>query len=103
MQTQIQKEKAEKLNNSVIFDVHKFSEFSEVNEATDYLFNLINTQQGDNVTIAKRHIKTVVINLYNAFLQDPKLYVAYSRNNNDYLKKKSPAKDPILKKLNLTD
>lgn len=89
MSAQVQKEKAEKLNNSIIFDVHKFSEFKEVNQATDHLYGLINAELDGSVSIAKRHIKTVVINLYNAYLKDPELYIAYSRNNNDYLRKKS--------------
>jgi len=83
------KEKAKQLNNSIIFDVHKFSEFKEVNQATDHLYELLNAELDGNVSIAKRHIKTIVINLYNAYLQDPNCYIAYSRNNNDYLNKRS--------------
>lgn len=66
---------AEKLNNSIILDVHKFSEFKAVNQAKGFLHTIINEDKDESTSIAKRHIKTVLINLYNPFLTDASSYL----------------------------
>lgn len=83
---------AEELNNSKPFDVHKWSEYKEVNDTVDYLYPKIlkkikvkQAPSAKQVEIKKRHLKVIILDLWACYLQDPKMYVAYSRSPNKYL------------------
>src|SRR5215813_8018038 len=73
--------KATDLDNSVLFDVHRWSDFPEVNRAVDALYDemLKLPEFSGKSKLRKKHIKVVVLNLYVAWLGDPECWVAYYR------------------------
>jgi hypothetical protein len=80
-------QKAEELSNSRPLDVWRVSEHPEVKEVITALFGEME-QQG---LVSKRYsdklrsnLTMIVLDLYVAFLTDPKLYISFSRNRNDY-------------------
>jgi hypothetical protein len=79
-------EKAKDLNNSVLFDIHKWSNFPEVNAAVDALFAELRMlpEFGGKSKLRKKHVKVVVLNLYVAWLQAPDKWVAYHRMKEKY-------------------
>jgi len=80
------KKKAEELDNSVLFDVHTWSEYPQTNNAVDALLKEFNAgpkfKGRDN--LKKTHIKVVILNLYVAWLIDPECYVAFYRRESEY-------------------
>ena len=78
--------KAEALGNYRLLDVHRWSDFPEVDNAVDAIYvDLCNDPDfGGNKTLRKKHIKVVVLDLYAAWLADPDRYIAYHRTNNQY-------------------
>ena len=70
------------------FDVWKAGEAPQIGEAVSYLFEELKPHFGHNINKKpgryKQAIKKVVLDLYVAWLSDPHLFVAYSRNRNDY-------------------
>ena len=80
------KEKAEALNNSRPFDVHRWSDFPEVNAAVNRLHEALNGLEHFKglKSATKRNVKTVVLDLYVAWLVDPTMYVAYHRSKSAY-------------------
>ena len=77
---------AERLDNWQPLDVHKWSDYPEVNNAVDALFEelreLSNFQGKRN--LGKRHIKVIVLDLYAKWLADPERYVGYYRTKSEY-------------------
>jgi hypothetical protein len=73
--------KAGDLANSVLFDVHKWSDFPEVNRAVDALYDEMRTlpEFSGKAKLRRKHIKVVVLNLYVAWLGDSSCWVAYYR------------------------
>jgi hypothetical protein len=73
--------KARDLDNSVLFDVHKWSHFPEVNRAVDALYDEMRAlpEFSGKSKLRKKHIKVVVLNLYVAWLRDSSSWVAYYR------------------------
>ena len=80
------KQKGEALDNFAQFDVHRWSDYPEVNNAVDALFDDLRQipNFGGNERLRKKHIKVVVLDLYAKWLADPTRYTAYSRSRNDY-------------------
>jgi len=78
--------KAEELDNSTFFDVHRWSDYPETNKAVDALLEEFNAGPKflgrDN--LKKKHIKVVILNLYVAWLIDPECYVAFYRRESEY-------------------
>lgn len=70
------------LRHSERLDVHKWSDHPEVNSFVDTIYNQIKTSGNKN--IRKKHVKTVLLDLYVRWCNDPSLKTAYSRNPNDY-------------------
>ena len=79
--------KAKALANSRPFDVHKWSEYPEVNGAVDALYEDLRSdpQFKGSGKLRKKHIKVIILDLYAKCLTDPSMYVAYSRRKNDYV------------------
>ena len=79
-------EKAEALKFSRLLDVHKWSDYPEVNSSVDALFiELQNDPEfSGNPNLKKKHIKVVVLDLYAAWLSHPELYISYHRDANKY-------------------
>jgi hypothetical protein len=80
------KEKAVALDNSRPFDVHRWSDFPEVNDAVDHIYEIFSGLDDfkGNKGIRKRHIKVVVLDLYVAHLVDPTMYIGCHRGRNKY-------------------
>jgi hypothetical protein len=61
-------------------DVHQWSDYPEVTQAVAILareLSGLNTKQ-------KKHLKVVILDLYEAWLHDPPMYIGYSRDRNNY-------------------
>jgi hypothetical protein len=78
--------KAEELDNSTFFDVHKWSDYPETNKAVDALFVEFNAgpKFSGRDELKKKHIKVVILNLYVAWQIDPECYVAFYRRESEY-------------------
>ena len=88
--------KAEELNNSRLLKVWRVSKYPEVKNVANQLFTEMKTQG----LVSKRyaedlhdHVSKIVLDLYTAYRSDPKLYLSYSRNRNDYYGKVSKYKN----------
>lgn len=70
---------AEQLNNSADFDVHRWSDYPEVNKAVDHLYEEFKAlpEFKGKANIQKKHIKTVILDLYVKYLADPQMYVMW--------------------------
>ena len=70
-------------------DVHRISEYPEVQRIITYLFDemkssgLIGKSPKDQFL---KHLKVVVLDLYVAYLGDPLVYLGYSRGKDKYSK-----------------
>lgn len=71
------------LNNSRPLDVHRWSEYPEVNSIVDRIYSSLPTSIG-NQNIRKKHLKVILLDLYLAWIVDPELKLAISRDNNHY-------------------
>ena len=91
--------KAKALGNWRLLDVHRWSEYPEVNKAVDRLHGELKSPGllSGSEKIEKRHIKVVVLDLYVAFTHDPQMYVGYYRANSEY-----KAKDNRYNKLHIS-
>ncbi len=80
------KAKAERLANSQLLDVHKSSEYQDVNNAVNALYGELRElpEFKGNRDIRKKHIKVVVLDLYAKWLADPERYVSYHRMKTAY-------------------
>jgi hypothetical protein len=81
-------EKAAALDFSRPFDVHKWSDYPEVNKAVNALFDDL---KGDpeftgNDNLQKKHVKVVALDLYAAWLGHPEQYISLHRSPNAYTK-----------------
>jgi hypothetical protein len=85
------KEKAEELDNSALLDVHRWSDYSEVNDAVDFLYKQLSElpEFSGNEKLQKKHLKVVVLDLYVKRLEDPAKYVSYDRMKAKYKAKGS--------------
>jgi hypothetical protein len=72
--------KAIELNNSDLFDVHTWSEYYEINQCVDFIYNeLLNNSFKGNKKIRKKHIKVIILDLYVKWLKDPAMYSSFYR------------------------
>ncbi len=78
-----EEKKSEELNFSREIDVHTWSDYPEVNHIVDEIYET--HFLGGNPKIQKKHIKVIILDLYVAWLSNPQLKIAYSRNHNDYV------------------
>jgi len=88
--------RAEELDNSELFDVHTWSEYPEVNKAVDALYAELlkdpkfsskgkgEKERSDVITIKKKHIKVIILDLYVKWLEDPQKYSSFYRMRNRY-------------------
>jgi hypothetical protein len=64
-------------------DVHRWSDSPEANAFIDTIYkDHFSDKTSENTQ--KKHLKIVLLDLYVAWIDDPKLCIAYSRNVNDY-------------------
>lgn len=83
----VKREKAERLKNSLPFDVHRWSDYLEVNAAVDYLYQEYQSSCPGKLkqNVQKKHIKVLVLDLYVKYLTDPQMYISISRRKQDYV------------------
>ncbi|MBV6647787.1 MAG: hypothetical protein KI790_20175 [Cyclobacteriaceae bacterium] len=74
--------KATTLNRSRALDVHKWSAHPEVKNFVDAIYE--EHFGGGNADIQKRHIKTLLLDLYVAWKNDPALKITVHKSPNDY-------------------
>lgn len=73
----------EELLNSRPLDVHRWSDFPEVNEFVNEVYLLLTSITGHENS-NKKLLKVLLLDLYVAWSADPKLMVIFSRNNNSH-------------------
>jgi hypothetical protein len=74
-------------DNSRPFDVHKWSDYPEVNNAVNHIYTEIVSLgkiERKNSAKIKKYAKVLALDLYVAYLSDPTLYIGISRNHNSY-------------------
>ena len=64
-------------NYSRVLDVHIWSNYPEVNEFISLIYNAYFSNQNGKKSIAKKHIKLVLLDLYVAWLDDPDLCIEF--------------------------
>jgi len=68
-------------------DVHRISEYPEVQNVISYLLSLLKEEgliKNSPVKGILKHLKVVVLDLYVAYMRDPLVYVAYPRGSDAY-------------------
>ncbi len=79
---------ANEYDNSWLLDVYTYSDHPNVKKVVEELYEkLMQVPIYEKVPSKKKvreHIKLIVLNLYDAYLYDPTMYIAYSMNENDY-------------------
>lgn len=70
------------LDHSRLFDVHTWSAHPESNHFVDSIFDA--HFSGGNREIKKKHLKVILLDLYLAWVQDPELKIAFSRDVTAY-------------------
>lgn len=80
------KARAEELNNSSLFDVHRWSDYPEVNNAVNDLYGQLKEDPSfsGNTRIRKKHVKVIILDLFVKWKQDPQMYASYSRGKTSY-------------------
>lgn len=86
MSVETEQEKAQRLDNSELFDVHTWSDYSEVNNAVNYIRDIFTRDPKftGNKKKQRRHIKVVILDLYVKWLKDPEMYSSVSRRKGHY-------------------
>jgi len=75
-----------KYDNSKLLDVHKWSDYLEVNNAVNHIYGELKRIQGckGNVELQKRHLRVIILDLWATWLEDKTKYIAYHRGKNQY-------------------
>ena len=71
------------LDYSRPLDVHRWSNYPEVNSFIDKIYCSLPSLPGNKMT-RKKHLKVLLLDLYVAWTTDPDLKIAISRDNNAY-------------------
>ena len=72
--------------NARPLDVHRWSEYPEVNDFVGHVFTDLQSIDG-NSRISKKLVKVILLDLYVAWCADPRLMLMFSRDNNAYKSK----------------
>ncbi|MDA8983461.1 hypothetical protein N9H20_03415 [Planktomarina temperata] len=73
-------------DNSRVLDVHIWSNYPEVNDFISKIYEAYFSKQNGKKSIAKKHIKVVLLDLYVAWLDDPDLCLAIHMTRDHYSK-----------------
>lgn len=78
--------KAERLDNWGPFDVHRWSDYPEVNAAVNEIFRVLKTDPefDGNDGLRKRHVKVLVLDLYAKWLTHPERYMGVYFKESEY-------------------
>ena len=71
-------------DHSQPLDVHRWSDYPEVNGFVDSIYDLLFLPVADNKRIAKQHLKIVLLDLYVRWAADPTLMTAIARGHAAY-------------------
>lgn len=71
------------LDYSIPFNHHIWTDHSDVNAMVDDVFSE-HFVTGRKWRIQKRHLKSILLNLYYVWANDPNILIAFHRNRNDY-------------------
>ena len=74
------------LNNSRALDVHTWSDYPEVNDFVDSVYEKYFLSEPGNKRIKKKHLKLILLDLYVAWLTDPELNLAVNMTRDYYSK-----------------
>lgn len=69
---------------SILFDVHVWSDYPEINSAVEQILPEVLPPANADKMKYRRQLKVILLNLYYAFINDPELYIAYSRKSDSY-------------------
>jgi len=69
--------------NARPLDVHRWSEYPEVNDFVDEVYSTLKTIKGHQST-GKKLVKVLLLDLYVAWCGDPSMKIMFSRDNNAY-------------------
>ena len=82
------KAKAISLENSTLFDIHKLSEYKEVDYCVAYLFDILSKKidkfKRKNTSKNKSQLKTLIVNLYKNYLDDKTRFVSINLGKSYY-------------------
>lgn len=70
--------------NSRPLDVHRWSDYPEVNSFVNAIFDTHFTDEEGNQTIRKKHLKVVLLDLYICWLEDPEAHLAAHMKKDAY-------------------
>ena len=84
--TNTRKDVSWNLNHSRVLDVHIWSDYPEVNDFVSNIYAEYFSKQNGKKSIAKKHIKLVLLDLYVAWLEDPDLCLAIHMTRDHYSK-----------------
>ena len=73
-------------DNSRVLDVHIWSNYPEVNDFISKIYEAYFSKQDGKKSVAKKHIKVVLLDLYVAWLEDPELCLAIHMTRDHYSK-----------------
>ena len=79
-------QKAKDLDNWAPLDTHRWSDYPQVNDAVNELFDTLSTSPKfkGKKNLRKKHIKVVVLDFYVKYLQDPRRWTGYYRMSSKY-------------------
>ena len=74
------------LNNATAIDIYKWSNEPAVSKAVCFLYECLVLQGGfeGNENLRKKHIRIVILNLFNTWSVDPERYISFSRGKGEY-------------------
>jgi len=88
MKYEVKKAKAILLDNATLFDIHKLSEYKEVDNCVAYLFDILSKKidkfKRKNPSKNKSQLKTLIINLYKNYLDDKTRFVSINLGKSYY-------------------
>ena len=88
MKYEFKKAKAILLDNATLFDIHKLSEYKEVDNCVAYLFDILSKKidkfKRKNPSKNKSQLKTLIVNLYKNYLDDKTRFVSINLGKSYY-------------------
>ena len=78
--------KAERLDNWAPLDVHRWSDYPEVNKTVETIYDQMTRLKrlSGKSNIRKRHLKVIILDLYVRYLENPDKYTGYYRRKGMY-------------------
>ena len=88
MKYEVKKAKAILLDNATLFDIHKLSDYKEVDNCVVYLFDILSKKidkfKRKNPSKNKSQLKSLIVNLYKNYLDDKTRFVSINLGKSYY-------------------